>query len=70
MQINPELAVARACNDLIDAQPNLQDMLMVALVLEKIADKFSASDRTGLFAILVKLALTLDKDACSYATQH
>jgi hypothetical protein len=70
VHLNPELSVARACNDLMDAQPDLRDMVMIAFVLEKIAKKFSAADRAGLSAILVRLALEIDKDACSYATQH
>ena len=65
-----DLTVARVCNDLLDVKPDLRDMVMVVFAIEKAAKNFSATDRAGLSALLVKLALQLDKHACSYATHH
>jgi hypothetical protein len=67
MQVNPELSMARCCNDLIDARPSLQDMRMLAYTLEKIAENFTADERSSLSALLLTVAFSLDKDARAYA---
>jgi hypothetical protein len=69
-QHDAELAVTRACNDLLDAQLDLNGMVKLAVVIEEASKKFDAPARVGLAAMLMRLALRLDRDAHSYVTQH
>lgn len=66
---NP-VSVAHACNDLIDAKPDLQGMVLLAFTIEKVAKDFNAVDRAGLSTILIQLAQRIGSDEGSTRVTH